>query len=44
MATQGTSRSNWAKYAMGVTARPMSWTLQPAARRPDIRAVLTDAE
>ena len=44
IATQGTSRSNCAKYAIGVIASPMSCTLQPAASRPEISAVFTDAE
>ena len=44
IATQGTSRSNCAKYAIGVTASPMSCTLQPAAIRPEISAYLIEAE
>jgi hypothetical protein len=44
IATHGTSRSNWAKYAIGVIARPMSLTLQPAAISPDTKAVFTEAE
>src|SRR5689334_25012803 len=44
IATQGTSRSNCAKYAIGVTASPMSWTLQPDAIRPEINAYLIEAE
>ena len=44
MATQGTSRSNWAKYAIGVSASPMSWTSQPAASRPDTSEFFTEAE
>ena len=44
MATHGTSRSNWAKYAIGESASPMSWTLQPAANRPDTSAIFTAVE
>jgi hypothetical protein len=44
IATHGTSRSNCAKYAIGVTASPMSWTLQPDAINPAISAYLIEAE
>ncbi len=44
IATHGTSRSNWAKYAIGVTASPISCTLQPEATRPLISAILIEAE
>ena len=44
IATQGTSSSNCAKYAIGVMHSPMSCTLQPAAIRPEISAYLIEAE
>ena len=44
IATAGQSSSNCAKYAIGDSARPMSFTRQPAAMRPAIRANLIDAE
>ena len=44
IATQGTSRSNCAKYAIGVIASPMSWTFMPAASSPETSEFFTDAE
>ena len=44
IATQGTSRSNCAKYAIGVMHSPMSCTLQPDAISPEISAYLIEAE
>jgi hypothetical protein len=44
IATQGTSSSNCAKYAIGVTASPMSCTRQPVASRPEMSEVFTEAE
>jgi hypothetical protein len=44
IATAGISRSNWAKYAIGVIARPISCTSMPAAIRPVISASLMEAE
>ena len=44
VATQGTSSSNWAKYAIGVTASPMSFTLTPAVIRPVTSAILIEDE
>ena len=44
IATHGTSRSNCAKYAIGVIASPMSCTFTPAASSPEISDVFTDAE
>ena len=44
IATHGTSRSNCAKYAIGVTASPMSFTLMPAVISPVTSAILIEAE
>ncbi len=44
IATQGTSSSNCAKYAIGVMQSPMSCTLQPDASSPVISAIFTEAE
>jgi len=44
IATAGRSSANWAKYAIGVIARPMSTTSAPAAMRPVVSAYLIEAE
>jgi hypothetical protein len=44
IATAGQSSANCAKYAIGVNARPMSCTSQPAFIRPMISACFTDIE